>query len=139
MLLVQKLNEVVDNWKIKAKDFLNVIFAHHCSILFRKPVPEDLADYYEKIKEPRDFEIIKVLIKLLNYNKLESDNYKNLEEFRKDVDLIITNCKGYNEEHSFLYEQAKILDIFISHLANIEKVFLKVGNYNERIFDIIKY
>jgi len=60
MQLVQKLNEVVDNWKTKAKDFMNVVFAHHCSILFRKPVPEDLTDYYEKIKDPKDFGMIKV-------------------------------------------------------------------------------
>lgn len=63
MQLVQKLNEVVENWKIKAKDFLNVIFAHHCSILFRKPVPEDLTDYYDKIQNPRDFEMIRVFNK----------------------------------------------------------------------------
>ena len=61
--MFRRLDESNTNWKIKAKDFLNVIFAHHCSILFRKPVPEDLTDYYDKIQNPRDFEMIRVFNK----------------------------------------------------------------------------
>ncbi|KAI5359575.1 putative GNAT domain, bromodomain, acyl-CoA N-acyltransferase, Bromodomain-like superfamily [Septoria linicola] len=58
---------------------------------FLQPVNGDeVHDYYEVIKEPMDLSSME--------QKLEKDQYETVEDFIKDVLLIVRNCKRYNAE-----------------------------------------
>lgn len=58
---------------------------------FLQPVNgEEVHDYYEVIKEPMDLGNME--------SKLEKDQYETVEDFIKDVLLIVRNCKRYNAE-----------------------------------------
>lgn len=58
---------------------------------FQMPVNGDeVHDYYEVIKEPMDLSTME--------SKLEKDQYETVEDFIKDVLLIVRNCKRYNAE-----------------------------------------
>ena len=51
---------------------------------------EEVHDYYEVIKEPMDLGTME--------QKLEKDQYETVEDFVKDVLLLVRNCKRYNAE-----------------------------------------
>ena len=58
---------------------------------FLQPVNGDeVHDYYDVIKEPMDLSTME--------SKLEKDQYDNVEDFVKDVLLLVRNCKRYNAE-----------------------------------------
>lgn len=58
---------------------------------FLSPVNGDeVHDYYDVIKEPMDLGTME--------SKLEKDQYENVEDFVKDVLLLVRNCKRYNAE-----------------------------------------
>lgn len=64
---------------------------HNSSWPFLNPVNKDeVADYYEVIKEPMDFATME--------EKLEQDAYEKPEDFVHDAKLIFTNCRKYNNE-----------------------------------------
>lgn len=70
---------------------LNDLQNHNSAWPFLNPVNRDeVADYYEVIKEPMDFSTMEV--------KLEADNYSSPEEFIRDAKLIFSNCRKYNNE-----------------------------------------
>lgn len=70
---------------------LNDLQNHNSAWPFLNPVNRDeVADYYEVIKEPMDFSTMEV--------KLEADNYSSPEEFVRDAKLIFSNCRKYNNE-----------------------------------------
>jgi histone acetyltransferase len=58
---------------------------------FLQPVNGDeVHDYYDVIKEPMDLSTME--------SKLEKDQYENVDDFVKDVLLLVRNCKRYNAE-----------------------------------------
>lgn len=58
---------------------------------FMLPVNGDeVHDYYDVIKEPMDLATME--------QKLDKDQYETVEDFIKDVLLIVRNCKRYNAE-----------------------------------------
>ncbi|KAK3710738.1 histone acetyltransferase [Vermiconidia calcicola] len=58
---------------------------------FLQPVNGDeVHDYYTVITHPMDLSLME--------KKLEGDQYENVEEFVKDVLLIVRNCRRYNAE-----------------------------------------
>lgn len=60
---------------------------------FLQPVNgEEVHDYYEVIKEPMDLSTME--------QKLEKDQYENVEDFVRDVLLVVRNCKRYNAENT---------------------------------------
>jgi hypothetical protein len=57
--------------------------------LFAQPVTEAIAPRYsEFVKRPMDLSTIK--------KKIEKGQYSTLEDFNKDVELMLNNCKTYN-------------------------------------------
>lgn len=73
-----RCNEVLD--RLKKKDHYNI---------FLKPVNADqVAGYRETVKSPMDFSTMG--------KKLKAANYKSLGEFRRDLDLIWSNCLLFN-------------------------------------------
>ena len=58
---------------------------------FLQPVNgEEVHDYYDVIKEPMDLSTME--------SKLDKDQYEGVEDFVRDVLLLVRNCKRYNAE-----------------------------------------
>lgn len=72
---------------------LNALQTSSASWPFLTPVNKDeVHDYYDVIKEPMDLGTME--------QKLEKDQYEVVEDFVKDVLLIVRNCKRYNAENT---------------------------------------
>lgn len=72
---------------------LNELLKSEASWPFQTPVdPKEHPEYYECVKEPMDFSIMK--------KKMRSNQYKKRDEFSHDVELILNNCEYYNEDDS---------------------------------------
>ena len=72
---------------------LNAMQNFHSAWPFVKPVDKDeVADYYDVIKEPMDLSTME--------NKLEADQYATPEDFISDAQLMFRNCRRYNDETS---------------------------------------
>lgn len=73
---------------------------------FLQPVNrEEVPDYYEVIKEPMDLSTME--------QKLEADQYEQLEDFLYDSRLIFNNCRSYNNETTTYYKNATRLEKFL--------------------------
>lgn len=78
---------------------------HQAAWPFLQPVNRDeVADYYEVIKEPMD-------LSTMEY-KLDNGVYQSLDEFCRDTQLIFDNCKVYNGETTPYYKNAQRLEKF---------------------------
>jgi histone acetyltransferase len=79
---------------------------HASSWPFTQPVNrEEVADYYEVIKEPMDLSTMET--------KLEADSYSTPEEFIRDAKLIFDNCRKYNNETTPYAKSANKLEKFM--------------------------
>ncbi|KAI0684807.1 hypothetical protein BC835DRAFT_1292112 [Cytidiella melzeri] len=73
------------------------------SFAFRQPVSkDDVADYYDVIKQPMDLATME--------HKLDTNQYSNLDAFLADAQLIFDNCRIYNQENSSYYKNATKLE-----------------------------
>lgn len=100
---------------------LNDMQNHGSSWPFTQPVNRDeVADYYEVIKEPMDLSTME--------EKHEKDLYPTPEEFIRDAKLIFDNCRKYNSETTAYAKSANKLEKYMwsqikaipewSHLAD---------------------
>ncbi|KAK8162380.1 hypothetical protein BKA80DRAFT_203824 [Phyllosticta citrichinensis] len=73
---------------------------------FLQPVNKDeVADYYDVIKEPMDLETME--------QKHEKDMYPSPEDFIKDAMLVFNNCRRYNNENTPYAKAANKLEKFM--------------------------
>ncbi|ADM12093.1 putative bromodomain-containing transcription factor [Encephalitozoon intestinalis ATCC 50506] len=64
---------------------------------FLEPVDAELVPgYYSIIKEPMDMQTIRI--------KLEQRKYQSTDEFERDLELIVENCKKFNAPGTEVYE-----------------------------------
>lgn len=56
-------------------------------------------DYLDHIKNPMDFSTMR--------KRIDSHDYRSLDEFEDDFNLIITNCMTYNAKDTFFYKAAQ--------------------------------
>lgn len=85
---------------------LNNMANHQSAWPFQHPVnKDDVADYYDVIKEPMDLSTME--------QKLESDQYTTPEEFIKDAKLIFDNCRKYNNETTPYAKSANKLEKYM--------------------------
>ncbi|EJP65839.1 Histone acetyltransferase GCN5 [Beauveria bassiana D1-5] len=85
---------------------LNDLQNHNSAWPFLVPVNrDDVADYYDVIKEPMDFSTME--------SKLEADQYPTPEEFIKDATLVFGNCRKYNNESTPYAKSATKLEKFM--------------------------
>ena len=75
---------------------------------------EDAPNYKEIIKNPMDLSTVEK-----NINNMR---YKTLEDFKKDINLIFTNCYEYNAVDSVYYRSAKELESYFNQLLIEYKV-----------------
>ncbi|KAM7397324.1 hypothetical protein PAMP_020307 [Pampus punctatissimus] len=70
-----------------------------CSI-FAQPVSiKEVPDYLDHIKNPMDFSTMR--------KRIDGHDYRSLEEFEADFNLIIDNCMKYNAKDTFFYKAAQ--------------------------------
>ena len=75
---------------------------------FAVPVnKEEVADYYEVIKEPMDLSTMEL--------KLENDKYDSFDQFLYDTKLIFKNCRSYNGETTTYFKNANKLEKFLNN------------------------
>ena len=85
---------------------LNDLQNHQSAWPFVHPVNRDeVADYYEVIKEPMDLSTME--------EKHEKDLYPNPEDFIRDAKLIFDNCRKYNNETTPYAKSANRLEKFM--------------------------
>ncbi len=76
------------------------------------------------------------------YNKLNANQYGTLADFTKEMILIFSNCKEFNEKGSDLYESAAQLEEYFKILvepikkANLESREFKVKFIKNRMMKI---
>lgn len=85
---------------------LSEMQSHGSAWPFKEPVDHDeVADYYEVIKEPMDLSTME--------QKLQADLYENFEDFIYDARLIFNNCRKYNNDSTTYYKHATKLEKFL--------------------------
>lgn len=83
--------------RLKCLEIIDNLTKHPIAAMFAKPVDaiaDGVPDYYEVIKNPSDFSTVR--------NKLTTLQYKTLDEFKRDVNLIWDNAVQYNSRQSFI-------------------------------------
>ncbi|XP_071806025.1 peregrin-like isoform X3 [Asterias amurensis] len=89
--------------------------------IFAEPVSvEEAPDYFQVIKSPMDFLTMK--------NKVQGHEYRTIDEFEADFDLIIKNCMLYNSKDTVFYRAAiKLRDTGGSVIRNAKRIVDKIG------------
>ncbi|XP_073328240.1 bromodomain-containing protein 1-like isoform X1 [Pagrus major] len=68
--------------------------------IFAQPVNiKEVPDYPDHIKNPMDFSTMR--------KRIDLHNYRSLEDFEDDFNLIIANCMSYNSKDTFFYKAAQ--------------------------------
>jgi len=80
---------------------------HNISEIFMTlPSRKLYPDYYQVIKQPTSINQIK--------KNLKQENFESFESFMDSLQLMCTNAKTYNEEGSWVYEDATTVENFLS-------------------------
>ncbi|XP_053282340.1 bromodomain-containing protein 1 isoform X2 [Pleuronectes platessa] len=68
--------------------------------IFAQPVNiKEVPDYMDHIKIPMDFSTMR--------KRIDAHDYRSLEEFEADFNLLIANCMSYNSKDTFFYKAAQ--------------------------------
>ena len=85
---------------------------HDISEIFQKlPSRKLYPDYYLIIAKPIALKQIK--------KKIENEKYASFDEFISDVRQMCTNAKTYNEEGSFVYTDAVVIEKLLDKVVNV--------------------
>ncbi|CAN9499047.1 unnamed protein product [Ophioblennius macclurei] len=71
----------------------------HYSIFAQPVSTKEVPDYLDHIKNPMDFSTMR--------KRIDAHEYRNLEDFEADFNLIIANCMSYNSKETFFYKVAQ--------------------------------
>lgn len=85
------INKCISDERFRCELFMDLVS--------RKEYPS----YYELIKNPMSINMIKT--------RVNSPYYKTIEQFRDDFILMFDNARTFNEEGSFVYEDADIMQV----------------------------
>lgn len=116
-------------------DILNQIKQHPLSDFFYRPMTDNKetgADYEQKIQNPISFLIIE--------NKVKNNEYKELQEFKRDVDLIFENAQKYFPEDSIIAKASLFFEKIVKKIMmQFEKPIWMtfVSNKRNKIQDLL--
>ncbi|KAF2717837.1 chromatin remodeling complex [Polychaeton citri CBS 116435] len=79
----------------------------------RLPDKQTLPDYYNEIKQPMAYDVLK--------RKFKRKKYSTLESFMADMNLMFDNAKSYNTDESQIYQDAVQLQIHAGKLYDTER------------------
>eukprot|EP00049_Salpingoeca_infusionum_P015583 m.305219 g.305219 ORF g.305219 m.305219 type:complete len:1320 (+) comp15906_c0_seq6:103-4062(+) len=100
-----------------ADTLLQFLEEHELAEPFLAPVRRrDAPDYYQIIQQPMDFSTMR--------KKLKRNEYKTLDAFVNDADLVFDNCLEYNgEKHELSIEAEEIRHQFQEKFSELSKLF----------------
>lgn len=119
------------NSELKAKclKILDELISHPISSVFQEPVDpklDEVPDYFDIIKEPSDLSTVR--------ERLLSNKYANLQEFKREVNLIWENAVAYNGKSSYpAYIADQLSKIFAKQISLLED-----QNYEHWINEFLK-
>jgi hypothetical protein len=61
---------------------------------------EEVPHYYEHVAHPMDFETME--------KKVRAGAYSDLDAFAVDIELIVKNCKYFNDSKSIFYKVVRL-------------------------------
>jgi ATP-dependent helicase STH1/SNF2 len=70
------------------------------------PSKRDYGDYYMVTKSPIAMNIID--------KKLKKAEYRKLSDLKRDIELLCSNCRNYNDDASLLYADANTIEAFFN-------------------------
>ena len=112
---------IYDHWEKPAKRIVSHLWKQEGAWLFQYPVDTaawGIEDYYTIIKTPMDLTTIK--------SKLMNNQYKFVQEFIDDINLIFSNCIRYNgETNQYSLTAKKIKKEFETLCTNLSMDFYK--------------
>ncbi|KAI0692979.1 hypothetical protein BC835DRAFT_1276761 [Cytidiella melzeri] len=109
----------------KCREILKVLTKPVEAAIFLRPVDTQLdgcPTYYDEIKNPMDFGTMSA--------KLSAGDYKTMEEFGVDVDLVIANCRQFNPPGTYPDSCAKAVEAIWKPLW--AKTMVKKLSYQEK-------
>lgn len=109
---MDKKNAISIYQKEKCLSILDKLTSYHISFMFLTPVnPErdQCPDYFQKIKHPMDLQTVR--------QKLESNEYATVSQFKDDVKLIWDNAILYNGKKSLITLLAKQMQIIFKEIS----------------------
>ena len=93
---------------------LTKLRSHASAELFLAPVPEHVPKYYEIVKKPMDLRTLG--------EKLKGNKYERKSDFLSDLDLIVSNCKLYNQPSTVVYNICLEFEQYLKEFTNPEEV-----------------
>ena len=88
-----------------------------CSVPPPPPFFWQVPDYLTVVSEPMDLSLIK--------HRVDTGYYASHEELRADLNLMVSNCKLYNDASTVFYKEAETLQAFI------DRIFTGRGTRNQ--------
>jgi ATP-dependent helicase STH1/SNF2 len=70
------------------------------------PPKRDYGDYYLIIQNPICMKDIE--------KKIKKEEYQKLSDMRRDIELLVNNCRTYNEDGSMLYTDANTMEVSVT-------------------------
>ena len=117
-MLSRKLRDTPErSFNEAIEDIIDNLIKFDNTKIFHNPVKKkDYKDYYELIKKPIDLGSIK--------NKTKRNEYKFLQQFLDDLELLVNNSRAYNgEEHEVTLQAVKIKDFTLKKIEeNKDKI-----------------
>ena len=119
--------EITENELKKLEEIMDKIINDKNAYDFRAPVDYEtlgLLDYPKIIKNPMDLGTCK--------EKLLNGEYKLIQDFMEDIDLIWDNCRTYNQAGSPIVKMANALDKKIHGLIDKQFKHLKIKEEQDK-------
>jgi len=108
------LNEDVIGLCNLLQEIIQIVHQHPRAFPFLKPVSiADAPDYYDIILQPMDFSTVA--------KKINSYQYVSLSQFYNDLNLMVENCRKYNQETRSAYLIDWVLELQQFILEEIQK------------------
>ena len=86
------------------------------------PPKRDFPSYYVMIQTPICMNHIQTRIK--------KEQYNSLSDMRKDIDLMLSNCRTFNEDGSILYQDANTIEVSWTCRSTIYRLSTVLTNMN---------
>ena len=95
------------SFKEQCDEVITTLCQHENSWPFRKPVDtKKIRDYLEVITQPMDLETIHKKVDATEVLGTQLPSYKNMQEFKDDLQLMFQNARIYNSQETIYYKYA---------------------------------
>ena len=126
MELLQAVTEShLQPFKLFLRQIVKQLSQKDTNRFFQNPVSvADAPDYFEYISEPMDFSAMA--------SKVEKCEYESLEALEGDFNLMIDNCKSYNDPETIYFKAANKLKDLCRPIFRDAKSMIQTIGFNEK-------